>query len=341
MRSIVYPRPESFELTQVDLRAPGPREVVIEVDLAGVCGTDLHLHHGEFGPSYPLTPGHELTGIVVARGDEVDAPEIGDRVVADNTVWCGSCENCGRGRPAFCTRIRAHGVNAPGAFAESVILSADRCYVVNDLAPEVAVLTEPIACVVRGIDVLDASPGAHVLVFGAGPTGLLMAQLLKKYAGARRVVVAAPSQHKLDLAARHGADLTVRLDRSDPAAARDTLLADAPSGFDIVIDATGAIPVLEQAIGLTRSGGTLMVYGMAAEDAVWPVPPYEIFRRELTIKGSFAQQFTFDRAIAALRSGAIDTTGIITHRFALDEFQSALDAISDSACVKAVIEPQR
>ncbi len=341
MRSIVYSEPEVYDLEDVPLRDPAPGEVVVAVDRAGVCGTDLHLHHGEFGPTYPLVPGHELTGIVTARGVDVEDVAVGDRVVADNTVWCGACDSCRRGRPAFCTRLRAHGVNAPGAFAESVILDADRCFVVNDLDADVAVLAEPTACVMRGLDVLAATPGANVLVFGAGPTGLILAQLLKKSAGAERVVVAAPSAHKLELATAHGADRTVRMDRHDPAGAADELRRDAPDGFDIVIDATGVVAVLEQAVPLTRTGGTLMVYGMAAEDAVWPVSPYEIFRRELTIKGSFAQQFTFDRAVAVLRSGTLDTTGIITHRFGLGEFSDALGAISDSACVKAVIEPQR
>ncbi|MBK0418383.1 zinc-dependent alcohol dehydrogenase family protein [Leucobacter sp. CSA1] len=341
MRSIVYSEPEHFSLQEVPLREPGDTEVVIEVDRAGVCGTDLHLHHGEFGPAYPLVPGHELTGRVVARGSAVTSPEIGDRVVADNTVACGTCTSCRRGYPVFCERGRAHGVNRPGAFADAIILEADRCFVVNDLDPDVAVLAEPAACVMRGLDVLGAAPGSNVLVFGAGPTGLLMAQLLKKNAGTERVVVAAPSQHKLDLARAHGADLTVRVDRADPAAARAALRADAPEGYDIVVDATGAVAVLQQTIGLTRTGGTVLVYGMADEEATWPVRPYEIFRRELTIKGSFAQQFVFDRAIAALRSGTIDTTGIITHRFGLDQYREALDAISDSACVKAVIEPRR
>lgn len=341
MRSIVYTEPEHYTLADVALRAPEADEVVIEVELAGVCGTDMHLHRGEFGPSYPLTPGHELVGRVVARGSAVDSPEIGDRVVADNTVACGACRNCRRGRVAFCTSVIAHGVNAPGAFAESVILKAERCFVANDLDPEVAVLTEPVACVIRGLDVLAAAPGSHVLVLGAGPTGLIMAQLVKKFAGARRVVVAAPSAHKLELAHRHGADLTVRMDRNDPRVAEDALRSDAPDGYDIVIDATGAIPVLTQAIGLTRTGGTLLVYGMTGEQDEWPVKPYEIFRRELTIKGSFAQQMTFDRAVAALRSGTLDTTGIITDRFGLDDYRGALEAISDSSVIKSVIDPCR
>ena len=106
-----------------------------------------------------------------------------------------------------------------------------------------------------------------------------------------------------------------------------------------MVDATGAIEVLERTIPLTRTAGTVFVYGMASESARWPVPAYEVFRRELTIKGSFAQQFAFDRSVAALRSGRIRPDGIVTHRFGLDQYAEALAAVADSRCVKAVIRP--
>ncbi|MBA3529984.1 MAG: zinc-binding dehydrogenase, partial [Propionibacteriaceae bacterium] len=143
----------------------------------------------------------------------------------------------------------------------------------------------------------------------------------------------------LELAHARGADRVVRMDRLDPAASFDELRSLTPDGFDVVIDATGAPSVLAQTISLTRTGGTVFVYGMTPEQTVWPVPPYEIFRRELTIKGSFAQQFSFDRAVAALRGGRVDTTALITDRFGLDEYGSALAAVADSHSVKAVIVP--
>lgn len=340
MKAIVYQQPEEFELVEVADPEPGAGEVLIDVELAGVCGTDLHLHHGEFGPAWPLTPGHEFVGRVAAVGSGVDGPVVGDRVVADNTVQCGTCDNCRRGLPAHCHHVVAHGVNAPGAFAERIVLRADRCFVVNDLEPEVAVLAEPTACVMRGLDVLGAAPGSRVLVFGAGPTGLLLSQLLKKNAGVEQLVIAAPSQAKLDLALAQGADQAVRIDRDDPSAAQQRLVELADGGFDVVVDVTGAVSVLQQTTDLVRTGGTILVYGMADEAATWPISPYEVFRRELTIKGSFAQQFSFDRAVAALRSGTLDTRGIVTDRFSLADYQRALDAISDSAVVKSVNHPR-
>jgi D-arabinitol dehydrogenase (NADP+) len=191
---------------------------------------------------------------------------------------------------------------------------------------------------VHGLDLLALKPGSDVLVFGAGPTGLLLTQLLVR-SGAARLTVAAPTASKLELARAGGADETVLVDRHDTAASAERLRALSPDGFDVVIDATGATAVLEQTLALTRTGGTVFVYGMTAESARWSVAPYDIFRRELTIKGSFAQQFSFDRAIANLRTGRVTTTGLVTHRFTLDDYAGALAAVADSSCVKAVIRP--
>lgn len=144
---------------------------------------------------------------------------------------------------------------------------------------------------------------------------------------------------KLDIAAARGADNILVGDRADPGAAAGRLRELAGAGFDIVIDATGTVAVLDQALPLVNVGGTVFVYGMTAESAQWSISPYDVFRRELIIKGSFAQQFSFDRSVAALREGRVDTSGMITHRFDLDHYADALGAVADSSCIKAVILP--
>lgn len=338
MKAVIYDEPGRFEVREVAVPEPGPGEVLIRVLVAGVCGTDLHLHDGEFGPTYPLTPGHEFVGQVVAVGAGTAAEMIGRRFVVDNTGSCGHCVECRRARPAYCQNLIAQGVNAPGGFAEYVVTSSGRCFAVDDLDPETAVFTEPIACVVHGLDVLGLQPGANVLLFGAGPTGLVLTQLLAR-SGASELTVAAPTQAKLDLARAGGADQTVLVDRADPASSLDQLRKAAPDGFDVVIDATGAVAVLAQTLALTRTGGTVFVYGMTSQAAVWSIAPYDIFRRELTIKGSFAQQFSFDRALSALRSDRVKTEGMISRRFSLDAYDEALAAVADSSVVKAVIVP--
>ena len=338
MKAVIYDQPGKFEVCEVDIPEPGPGEVLIRILAAGVCGTDLHLHAGEFGPTYPLTPGHEFVGVAVSVGRWFGEDMIGRRFVVDNTASCGHCVECRRARPAYCRNLVAQGVNAPGGFAEYVVTSSGRCFAADDLDPETAVFTEPVACVVHGLDVLELRPGSNVLLFGAGPTGLILTQLLAG-SGATELTVAAPTQAKLDLARGRGADRTVLVDRANPAASFEELRHAAPEGFDVVIDATGALIVLAQTLALTRTGGTVFVYGMTPESTVWPIAPYDIFRRELTIKGSFAQQLAFDRADSALRTGRVKTQGMISRRFTLDAYGEALDAVADSSVVKTLIVP--
>lgn len=337
MKAVVYNEPGRFSVRSVPDPDAGPLDVVIRVLEAGVCGTDLHLHAGEFGPTYPLIPGHEVVGEILQTGRDVENLHPGQRVVVDNTVACGECSECRRRRPAFCRYIVAQGVNSPGGFAELLVARAAKCFAVDDISPDVAVFAEPTACVFHGLDVLALQPGSDVLLFGAGPTGILLAQLMKA-SGAGRLTVAAPTRDKLDLLKDRGADHLVQIRRGEPGP--DARLRDlSPDGFDVVVDATGAPDVLAQTIDLTRNGGTVFVYGMTAEAAIWGVPPYQIFRRELTMKGSFAQQFSFDRSVVALKQGLVDTTGMITHRFGLDQYADALDAVASSDCIKAILEP--
>jgi 2-desacetyl-2-hydroxyethyl bacteriochlorophyllide A dehydrogenase len=339
MRAVVYDKPFEFDIRQLPERAPGAGEVRLRTRATGVCGTDLHLHAGEFSPAYPLTPGHEIVGEVEALGAEVTNLELGQTVAVDTMVSCGWCAPCRAQRPHYCENLQAIGVTHPGGFAEQVLAPAHRCHSVDDLALDVAVMAEPTACAVHGIDVLALRPGSDVLLYGAGPTGLVLAQLLA-HGGAARLTVAAPTAFKLDLARTYGADETVQMRRGDPAASTARLRTLAPSGFDVVIDATGAVSVLEQCMPLVKDGGTLFVYGMASRDDRLAVSPYEIFRRELTVKGSFAQAYSFDRALAVLRSGRVRTDGMLTHHFALDDYGAALDAIrSDPGCLKAAVRP--
>lgn len=339
MRAVVYGAPRSFEIADLPEPTPAADEVRLRVEMTGVCGTDLHIHEGRFISRFPLTPGHEVVGRVEDVGSAVTNLAPGQRVVPNGNAGCGTCEECVRGRPLFCLDFTALGVTGPGGFAETMIAPAAQCFPVDDLELECAVLAEPTACAVHGMDVLDLSPGSDVLIFGAGPTGLVLAQLLL-HGGAVRLTVAAPTKFKLERAREFGADEIVEVSRHDQQDAVDRLRAIAPRGFDVVVDATGAAAVSEATIGLLRDGGTALWYGLTREDDRVSISPYEIFRRELTIKGSFAQVDAFPRAVEFLRSGRVRTHGIVTHRFSLDEFGSALEAVrTDKTALKAVVVP--
>jgi D-arabinitol dehydrogenase (NADP+) len=338
VKAVVYDRPRQWQLAEVPDPEPGPGQVTLRVAAAGVCGTDVHLDAGEFGPVYPLTPGHEIAGVVVAAGPGVTSPAAGELVALDNMTACGSCPQCRRARLQFCATYRAQGVTDPGGFAEYVLAPAGNCHRAGDLSPEVAVFAEPLACVVHGLDVLAPRPGSDVLVVGTGPTGLLLTQVLRQ-AGAGRVTVAGRTAFKVDLARAGGADETILM-TDGPAGLAQPARELAPDGFDVVVDATGDPEVLAACLPLAGIGGTLFVYGMAPEAATLAVSPYDIFRRELTIRGSFAQAWSFDRAVALLRSGRITVDGMVTHRFGLADYGGALDAVAHQRdCLKALVIP--
>jgi len=337
MRAVVFDGPGTVSVRALADPEPGPGEVRVRPLLTGICGTDRHLLAGGFMATFPLVPGHEIVGEVESLGDGAEGVPVGTLVAVDNTDVCGACESCRRGKPLYCSRFRSLGCNAPGGFAELMTAPAAKCFPLDGLDPAVAVMTEPLACAVHGADVLGLRPGSDVLLFGAGPTGLLLAQLLM-HGGAARITVAAPSEHKLEVARSVGVDETVPVDRADPAASTRRLREVAPSGFDVVVEATGAPSVLAICTGLTRTGGTVLVYGMADERAAVPFSPYQIFARELTVKGSFAQIHCFDRALLELRTGRVRTDGIITDRFQLDRFGEALEAVAGSRTIKAVVE---
>jgi len=339
VKAVVYSAPQQFRVEQIPDPVPGRRDALVRPTLSGVCGTDLHIHDGGFFAAFPLTPGHEMTGEVVALGEDVRGLEIGQRVVIDNASPCGHCGPCGRGNPLFCENFTSLGVNAPGGFAELVRTPAAKVFDASDLAEDVAVLAEPLACAIHGMDVLDLRSGSDVLMLGSGTTGLLLAQLIL-HGGAGRLTVAAPTAFKLDLARRYGVDHVVQISRGDPDTTLRRLGELAPAGFDVVIDATGAVELVQGLPGLVREGGTVLVYGMCGDEQRVSWSPYDIFRRELTIKGSFAQVNCFDRSLAMLRSGRIRSEGLLTHRFGLDDFSLALQAVrSDPTCLKAVIAP--
>ncbi len=339
MRAVVFDGPGSVSVRDLPDPELRPGDVLVRPVLTGICGTDRHLLAGGFMATYPLVPGHEIVGQVELLGDGAGGLAVGDLVAVDNTEVCGACEPCRRGQPLYCSRFRSLGCNAPGGFAELMAAPAAKCFPLDGLDPAVAVMTEPLACAIHGADVLALRPGSDVLLFGAGPTGLLLAQLLL-HGGAARITVAAPSQHKLDVARSLGVDETVLLDRADPGASASRLRDLAPSGFDVVVEATGAPSVLAQCAALTRTGGTVLVYGMADADVTVPFSPYDIFARELTVKGSFAQIHCFDRALLELRTGRVRTDGIITDRFPLSRFGDALTAVAGSRTIKAVVDPR-
>jgi D-arabinitol dehydrogenase (NADP+) len=339
MKAIIYDAPRQFSYRDTAEPKIEPDEVLMRIDACGLCGTDLHIHEGDFGPRFPLIPGHEFTGEIVEIGTEVSGFKTGQRVVANSNVACGRCFYCMRGDYLLCENIGSYGITLNGGFADYLKIKADRVFVINNLRPRQAIMVEPSACALHGMEVLAVKPGSDVLLFGAGPTGQVLAQLLQLN-GAARLVVAAPPGPKLDLIAKLAASEVVAMDRQNPEKHRRRLDELSPNGFDYVIEATGAAGVCEDALRFVRRRGTVLVYGVYEEKASIRLNPFDVFRRELTIKGSFAQIDSFSRAVAYLENGKIKVDEIVTEEIPLPEYQRALDHAWARQGVKTALVPE-
>ena len=309
MKAVYYEAPKTWAVTDVPTPEPAPGQVRIKVGQVGVCGTDLHIHEGDFGAVFPLIPGHEVVGVVDELGAGVTRFALGEQVTVNPNVYCGQCPYCLAGRLGQCEAMLGYGSNYHGFFAEYAVADHTLVFSTEGLPADTAVFSEPASCAMHGLESLRMRPGGSALVLGAGPTGLLLAQLIAS-GGASSVTVAAPSQFKLDTATALGVDRTVRIVRDDQEANIAALRAASPhgDGYDAVVEATGSPAVGDICVPLTRRGGTVLIYGVTREDDVVRFHPFDVFRREITIRGSFAEMTSFGAAIDALRGGRVRTT---------------------------------
>jgi D-arabinitol dehydrogenase (NADP+) len=340
MNAVVYEGPGVFSIKEVPDPEVRPHQVLVRVRMCGVCKTDVHIHSGKFISSFPLIPGHEFCGEILEVGRDVQGFRVGDRVVADNTELCGYCYYCRRDQPLYCENFYSLGCNGPGGFAEYVAVNHDKVFhITPELSYREAAFAEPTACAVHGMDRLNINPGDDVLQFGAGPTGLVLAQLIK-VCGAASLVVASPTRNKLDLAKKLGADQVVQVQKKRSDACDAEIMRNYPKGFDVVVDATGDPAVTENAPRYAKHGGRILVYGVCDEDDRIKLSPYDIFKRELTVLGSFAQTHCFDRALKYLESRVVDVRDLVTNVYRLDDYATALSAVmGDRNVVKILIEP--
>lgn len=339
MKAIQYSAARTFSVAEVPKPVPAPHQVVIRVKACGICKTDLSIHDGSFLAQFPLINGHEFAGVIDSVGSAVTEWKPGDRVTADNTELCGHCGPCRADKPLYCENFDSHGCNMSGGFAEYVLINHDKVFPISDrLSFEHATFAEPTACAVHGVDRIAPRLGDSVLMFGAGPTGIILAQLLRR-AGAGKMVIADPHADKLDILRKYGFEDLVVIDKADPSRHTGEIKAIQPKGFDIVVEATGSAAVFERCFDFVHMGSKIVAYGMCAADAKVSVSPYDIFSQEYTILGSFAQTHCFGRALEYLESGTVRVDELISHRLSLEEYGKGLKLIMDKKARKIIVSP--
>jgi 2-desacetyl-2-hydroxyethyl bacteriochlorophyllide A dehydrogenase len=329
MKAAVVTGPGQWEVTDVPDPVPGPGDVVVEVERCGVCGTDLHVLAGETPTvHYPVIPGHEFSGRVVAAGAGTTGLPLGTFVVVDPMVYCGHCQQCRSGWTNLCTSGGGLGTTADGAFARYVRVGRDRCEPVPEsVAPDWAPLTEPLSCALHALDRAGPVVGADVLVIGAGPAGLLLTRLLSL--GGARVDVVERTPLRRQAAPLFGAERAV--------ASTDDL--DRERGWQLVVDASGNASAIQDGLSLVRRAGTFVIFGVCRSDARVELSPYDVFSRELTIIGSNSVRHSFGRALAVLASGRVPADKLLDEAVPLSEIGRAFDRTRQGNGLKATVLP--
>jgi L-iditol 2-dehydrogenase len=334
MRVSVLRAPKDLAVEERPVPRPGPGEVLVQVGAVGVCGSDVHYYeHGRIGDFVvrdPLVLGHEASGRVVAVGEGIPPERVGERVSLEPGVPCRRCDLCRRGMYNLCPHVQFFATPpVDGAFAEYVTLAADFAHPVpDDLSDDAAALLEPLSVGVWANRKAHVGPGSSVLVSGAGPVGLLVAQVARAL-GASQVVVTDVDPHRRELATRYGATRVL-----DPTA---TSPAEEGLEVDAFIDCSGVPAAVTAGVPVVRPGGAVVLVGMGADELTLPVSLIQ--NREIEVTGTFRYANTWPQAIALAASGAVDLDGLVTAHVDLDRVQDALAPDPAGRHVKMIVRP--
>lgn len=330
MRAIRIEGPGQVRLVEVPVPEPADDELLVRVMASGICGTDIHILRGEYLGDYPVVPGHEFSGVVERAGARVTRLRVGDRVAVEPNLPCDNCANCLNNRQNFCSNWQAIGVTRPGGMAGHVIAPEKAVFSIGELPFEHGALMEPLSCVLHGVERARIRLADRVALLGAGPIGVLLLQVLRLQ-GAAQVIVVERNPARAELARACGAHRCYAdLDSLDE------------SAFDVVVDATGAIPLMERTVDLARRGGTVLLFGVPPAGRRIELDAFQIFRKGLTILSSFTSVRNSYQALALLESGRVDASALISHRLPLAEFERGVELIERGleGVKKVLILPQ-
>jgi 2-desacetyl-2-hydroxyethyl bacteriochlorophyllide A dehydrogenase len=286
MKAAVLVAPRQFELRDVPIPECGASDVLIKVERCGICGTDLHIYHGNYSADrLPLIPGHEFSGTISEIGSDVKGLRVGQPVTADINLGCRSCFYCRKNEILNCTQMVQLGIHANGGMAEYMRVPA---YAVVPLPPSMPIeegtMVEPLSCIVRAFRKSHLRLGESVLIIGAGPIGQLHLQLALR-SGAAPVVVMEPNAQRAQQAKELGADFVV----TDAAELEATVrTATDGRGVDVAIESVGLTELYERALALIRPGGRVIAFGIAKPGHTFRISALDFVLREQGVQASVA-----------------------------------------------------
>ncbi len=347
-RSLHLVGPERVELRELALARPGPGEVLVRVDAATTCGTDVKVYRRGAHPRMLRVPtpfGHEVAGTVAAVGPGAAGREIGERVVVANSAPCGDCRFCAMERENLCADL----VYLNGAFSEYLLVPqrfVERSLhaIPDALGSEIAAMAEPLACVLHGIEILGLGAGSgqtsvtDALVIGGGPIGLLFVAALADRG--HRVTLADPNPARRASGRALGAAAALEVTRREPPPEELRAAAADPPGFDLAVDATGSVEGWARAVGSVRPGGKVSLFGGCAPGTTLALDTHLVHYSELTLFGAYHHRpATVAAAVELLAAGSFDARALLTEERPLEETKEALEGMIARRVLKAVIRP--
>ncbi|MDR2570272.1 MAG: zinc-dependent alcohol dehydrogenase family protein [Oscillospiraceae bacterium] len=339
MKAVYFLGDKKLEVREQQMPQLKADEMMIRIAACGVCGTDIHIISGDSGPAAvnpPVVLGHEYAGEVEQVGAQVTAFKKGDHVAVDPNIYCGTCHYCKNGKKQLCEDMKAFGVTRDGGFAEYCIIPMSQAYLLNpDLDIEAGAMAEPLACCIHGIDLAGIKVGDNVLIIGGGAIGLLMVQLAK-LSGAAHVILSEPVEMRRKTALELGADGAF-----DPLSCIPAEQLKALTGrefADVIIECAGNNFAVKNAFDCAAKGATILLFSVPVQDAVYDMPLFDIFKKELTIKGSFVNPDTHARAVELINTGKVNVAPIITHRFGINDLEKAIKCQKSTESIKCILK---
>lgn len=344
MKALLLTDYKQMEVTDVDEPDVGPRDVLVQVEACGICGSDIHGYDGSSGRRIPpLVMGHEAAGVVVATGSEVDDLPDGTRVTFDSMVSCGDCRFCRAGNANLCDNRMVLGVSCGeyrrhGAFAERISVPRRIVYTLPETLPfEHAALVEAVSVAVHAANVTPVKLGDTAVVVGAGMIGLLTLQAAKA-AGASRIIAVDLNDKRLTVARELGATDVLRADQCDVTAEVTQLTGG--YGADVAFEVVGATATIKSAIDAVRKGGNVTLVGNISPTIELPLQ--SVVTREITLRGTCGCNGEYPECIDLMNRGIINVEPLITARIGLGEGPQWFERLysGDPDQMKVVVQPQ-
>ena len=338
MRQAIMTQPGKIILREVPLPEIQPDEVLIQVKRIGVCGSDIHVFHGQHPyTSYPVVQGHEVSGVIADLGAQVESFSQGDTVVFMPQVTCGTCYPCRHGMYHICDNLKVMGFQTSGAAQEYFPVKAEMVLKLPEtVSLDHAALVEPIAVAVHALARFGNVAGLNVLVLGAGTIGNLVAQVAVA-SGAKRVMITDVSPYKLEKARQCGLEYVVNAAQEDLGQAIQSTFG--PDKADLILECVGVQDTITQAVTNARKGSPIVVVGVFGEK---PVVDLGLLQdRELSLIGTLMyQKKDYERAIELVTNGKLHLDQMVTHRFPFEDYLHAYQAIesSDGKYMKVMID---